>query len=130
MSLADEKYINFTTYKRDGTAVTSPVWVVGLDDGTLGFWTSSTSGKAKRLRNDPKVLVQPSDARGRPRAGTSPTAGSAVLATGTQADAVRTKIKAKYGFMVGVTKALRALNNLILRKKEPYGDVAVVITQS
>ena len=41
---------------------------------------------------------------------------------------MRAKIKAKYGFMVAVTKFLRSLNNVVRRQKAPYGDVAVVIT--
>jgi PPOX class probable F420-dependent enzyme len=130
MALQDEKYISFTTYKRDGTAVASPVWVVGLDGGRLAFWTGSTSGKAKRLRNDPKVLLQPCDGRGRVKPGTTATSGTATLETGAEAEAVRTKVEAKYGFMVGVTKTLRRLNNLVRRKKEPYGDVVVIVTPS
>jgi uncharacterized protein len=43
MALGDEKYIRFTTFKRDGTAVSTPTWVVTLDDGRYGFWTSSGS---------------------------------------------------------------------------------------
>jgi uncharacterized protein len=130
MGLADEKFISFTTYKRDGTAVATPVWVVGLDDGRLGFWTASTTGKAKRLKHDAKVMMQPCDSRGRVKPGTSATVGSAVVTTGADAEAVRTKIKAKYGFMVALTKFLRKVNNLVRRKHEPYGDVAVVITPS
>ena len=41
MSLTVEKYMLLTTFRRDGTAVSTPVWVVGLDDGTVGVWTSS-----------------------------------------------------------------------------------------
>ncbi len=130
MALQDEKYMSFTTYKRDGTPVASPVWVVGLDGGRLGFGTASTSGKAKRLRNDPKVVMQPSDARGRAKPGTSPTSGTAMLDTGADADTVRSKVRAKYGLMVGVTRTLRRLNNVVRRKKEPYADVVVIVTPS
>ena len=50
MSIADEKYIALTTFRRDGTPVSTPVWIVALDEpGTAGFWTSSGSGKAKRI---------------------------------------------------------------------------------
>ena len=57
MSLADEKYIALTTFKRDGTPVTTPVWAAALDGGKIGFWTSSASGKAKRLAHTSKVTV-------------------------------------------------------------------------
>ncbi len=49
MALSDERYLRFTTFRRDGNPVSTTVWVVGLGDGQLGFWTSSGSGKAKRL---------------------------------------------------------------------------------
>jgi len=128
MALEDEKFIRFTTFKRDGTAVGTAVWIVALDGGRYGFWTASTSGKAKRLKNNPKVQMQPCDSRGRVKSGSSTTDGTAVLTTGPEATTVQTRIKAKYGFMVKVTKFLRSLNNLILRKKVPYGDVAIIIT--
>lgn len=46
MSLGDEKYLALTTFKRDGTPVTTPVWAAPIDEGKIGFWTSSGSGKA------------------------------------------------------------------------------------
>ncbi len=128
MALEDEKYVSFTTFKRDGTAVATAVWIVALDGGRYGFWTASTSGKAKRLKNNRKVQIQPCDNRGRVKPGSTATVGTAVTTTGPEATAVQTKIKAKYGFMVNVTKFLRKLNNLVLRKHVPYGDVAIVIT--
>ena len=76
MGLSDEKYIRVTTFKKDGTEVSTPTWVVALDGEQIGFYTSSTSGKAKRLKNNPKVIVQPSDSRGRARSGTTPRKGS------------------------------------------------------
>ncbi len=128
MSLADEKYLALTTFKRDGTPVTTPVWAALIDDGKIGFWTSSGSGKAKRLTHTSKVIVQPSDARGRVKAGTSPTEATAVLVTGPQLEGIRTKIKAKYGFMCHMTKFLAKVGGIIKRKRIPYGDRGVVIT--
>ena len=58
VALADEKYILLTTFRRDGTPVATPVWAVPLDDGKIGFWTSSGSGKAKRLAHTERVTVQ------------------------------------------------------------------------
>jgi uncharacterized protein len=54
-----------TTYKRDGTAVPTPVNIVVLGDQAY-FRTWSTAGKAKRLRRNPQVLIAPSTARGKP----------------------------------------------------------------
>jgi PPOX class probable F420-dependent enzyme len=128
MALSDEKYIRVTTFKKDGTPVPTPTWVVGLDDGTIGFYTSSTSGKVKRLRNDAKVVVQPSDGRGRPKPDTSPADGTATVVTGPERDAIYDKVVAKYGFMTKVTPVLAKLGGVVKRKKQPYADCAVMIT--
>ncbi len=128
MALADEKYLLLTTFRRNGTPVPSPVWAAALDDGTFGFWTSSGSGKAKRLAHTDRVTVQPCDARGRVQAGTSPTDATARLVTGSELDAIRLKIVAKYGFMTKITKVLNTIGGIAKRKRIPYGDCGVVIT--
>ncbi len=130
MALADEKYLLLTTFRRDGRAVSSPVWAAGLADGTIGFWTSSGSGKAKRLAHTERVTVQPCDARGRTRAGTSAVSATARLVTGSELDAIRQGIVAKYGFMTKVTKALGTIGGIVKRKRIPYGDRGVVIRVS
>ena len=63
--LAKQRNVVVTTYKRNGSAVPTAVNVV-VDGEHAYFRTWSTSGKAKRLRRDPRVLIAPSNARGRP----------------------------------------------------------------
>jgi PPOX class probable F420-dependent enzyme len=128
VALGDEKYILLTTFRRDGTPVATPVWAVPLDDGSVGFWTSSGSGKAKRLAHTDRVTVQPSDARGRVKAGTQPIEARARVVTGAELDTIRMKVVAKYGFMTKVTKALGTLGGIVKRKRIPYGDRGVIIT--
>ena len=130
MSLGDEKYLALTTYKRDGTAVTTAVWAAPIDDGKIGFWTSSASGKAKRLAHTSKVTIQPCDSRGRVKAGTSPVDATAVLVTGPQLEGISAKIRAKYGVMCSITKFLAKVGGIVKRKKFPYGDRGVLITPS
>ncbi len=72
-SLAKQKTVVVTTYKRDGTEVPTAVNVV-VDRDHAYFRTWATSGKAKRLRRDSRVLIAPSNGRGKPT-------GSAVSAT-------------------------------------------------
>jgi hypothetical protein len=128
VALDEEKYILLTTFRRDGTPVPTPVWVVALGDGTFGFWTSSGSGKAKRLAHTDRVTVQPSDARGRVKSGTQPTAASARLVTGAEFEAIRTKVVSKYGWMTKFTKLAGTLLGILKGKRIPYGDRGVVIT--
>jgi PPOX class probable F420-dependent enzyme len=128
VALADEKYLLFTTFRRDGTPVATPVWAVALDNGEIGFWTSSGSGKAKRLAHTNRVTVQPSDARGRPKAGTEPVAATARIVSGPEFDLIHDKVVAKYGFMTKVTKTLGTIGGIAKRKRIPYGDLGVIIT--
>jgi uncharacterized protein len=128
MAISDEKYMLLTTFKRDGKPVTTPTWVVALGDGKVGFWTSSGSGKAKRLAHTARVTVQPCDARGRLKEGSSALEGTAVLVTGPELEQIRTKVVAKYGFMTKVAKAFGSIAGFFKRKRIPYGDRGVVIT--
>lgn len=128
MALSDEKYILLTTFRRDGTPVATPVWVVGLDDDTVGFWTSSGSGKAKRLAHTARVTAQPCDARGRVREGTAVVDATARLVTGSEFEAIRERVLAKYGVMTKVTRALGTVAGIVRGKRIPYGDRGVVIT--
>jgi uncharacterized protein len=130
MALSAEKYIRVTTFKRDGTEVSTPTWVVALDDGKVGFYTSSRSGKVKRINNNPKVVVQPSDGRGRVKPGTTPLNGTAVVVSGPERDAIYEKVVAKYGFMTKVTRFLAKVSGFVKRKNQPYADRGVVLTIS
>ena len=126
--LEHEKYVLLTTFKRDGTAVPTPVWVVALDGGRLGLWTSSGSGKAKRLAHTSRVTVQACDVRGRPKAGTTPLEGSAALVSGAEYAVICNKVRTKYGAMTSITKFLGKVGGLLRGKQIPYGDCGVVLT--
>jgi len=63
---SNRKYLNLVTYRRSGTAVSTPMWFVE-DGGVLYVRTPAKSGKVKRLRNDPRVRVVPRDGRGNPK---------------------------------------------------------------
>lgn len=62
-ALANEKYLSLTTYRRDGSPVSTPVWFV-VDKNRLLVWTSAASWKVKRLRRDQRVRIAPCDFRG------------------------------------------------------------------
>jgi len=128
VALGDEKYILFTTFRRNGDAVSSPVWVVPLDGNQIGFWTSSGSGKAKRLAHTDRVTVQPCDGRGRVKPGSQATEATARVVSGDEMDAIRQKVVAKYGFMTKITKLLGTLGGIVKRKRIPYGDRGVIVT--
>src|SRR5437868_4326252 len=61
---AKQNYINLQTFKKDGTPVATPVWFAE-DGGELYVYTLANSGKMKRLRNNRRVRVAVSNARGK-----------------------------------------------------------------
>jgi PPOX class probable F420-dependent enzyme len=128
VSLGDSKYILLTTFRRDGTPVATPVWAVKLDGDQVGFWTSSGSGKAKRLAHTARVTVAPCDARGRCKPGTPVTEATARVVSGPELEEIRTRVVAKYGAMTKVTKLIGTVAGILRGKRIPYGDRGVVIT--
>jgi PPOX class probable F420-dependent enzyme len=92
--LGSEKYVLLTTFRKDGRAVSTPLWVVP-DPAGLAVWTVRDSGKVKRIRNSGRVTVAACDVRGNP-------SGDAVegrARIGDQADRVRIgkALARKYG---------------------------------
>ncbi len=130
MGISDEKYMLLTTFRRNGTPVAAPVWVVPLDGDTFGFATSSSSGKAKRLAHTSRVSVQACDVRGRVTDGSPIIEGSARITTGPEYLTIKAKVKKKYGYMVTVSRTLGAIASFVRRKPMPYADIGVVITPS
>ncbi len=92
--LATGKYLSLTTFKKDGSAVSTPVWVA-RDGDELVVITDATSGKAKRIRNNTAVSLAPCDIRGR-ITGTS-VDGIARLTDSTGTKAVASQVRRKYG---------------------------------
>lgn len=65
-----KRYLNLETYRKSGAAVRTPLWFAQDEaeaEGVLYVYSLVDSGKVKRLRNNPRVRVVPSDLRGNPR---------------------------------------------------------------
>jgi PPOX class probable F420-dependent enzyme len=63
--LRGHQYALLVTYKRDGTPVPTAVWFA-LDGDSVVLRTETASGKVKRARRDPRVLLAPCSVRARP----------------------------------------------------------------
>ena len=50
------RYLNITSFKRDGTGVATPVWFVS-DGARLFAFTDLHSAKIRRIHHNPRVLV-------------------------------------------------------------------------
>jgi uncharacterized protein len=116
-----------TTFRKSGAGVSTPVWLVDIGNGEVGFWTSSESGKAKRLRHTDRVTVQPCNMKGDAAPGSQAAETTARIMTGPEYDVMRRKVVAKYGFMTKVTKFLASAAGVLRRKRFPYGDIGIAV---
>jgi uncharacterized protein len=64
--LGEAKYVLLTTFRKDGTPVPTPVWVVRIGD-ELRVWSNPKAGKIKRIGRDGAVQIAPCSVRGAPR---------------------------------------------------------------
>jgi len=106
-ALHGHQYMNLVTFRKSGVGVKTPVWFV-LDGSRLVMYTLGISGKVKRLRNNPRVEVGPSDARGKPL-GASVEA-QARLMQGEEAARAEKLLSQKYGLLFTVLNLQRKLS--------------------
>jgi PPOX class probable F420-dependent enzyme len=105
--LHGHQYMNLVTFRKTGVGVKTPVWFA-LNGNRLLMYTLGTSGKVKRIRNNPRVQVGPSDARGEPL-GTAVEARAHFL----QGEEVKTAEKLlgkKYGLLYTLLNLQRKLS--------------------
>ncbi|PIE26520.1 MAG: PPOX class F420-dependent enzyme [Micrococcales bacterium] len=127
-ALAHERYVLFTTFKKNGQPVSSPVWIAGLPEGNLGFTTEAGSWKVKRLKRNDAAALQPCNSRGKVLPGSEPTPATAYVAYPGSPDfaAVTEAIGGKYGFQF---TAIRAGQELLRRiQRRPAEQCVVVVS--
>lgn len=93
--LGAAQYIALETYKKNGEAVKTPVWVT-QEAGKLYVITEGHSWKVKRIRNTPRVRIAQSDARGKVQ-GDWVEATARVLEDTTAVNQQGKRLAAKYG---------------------------------
>jgi uncharacterized protein len=93
------KTILLTTYKRDGTAVPTPV-SVAFDGDRAFFRTFDKAWKTKRLRNNPRVEVAAATLRGRPLG--PPVQARATLLEGEQASIAALALARRHRVLQGI----------------------------
>jgi PPOX class probable F420-dependent enzyme len=93
--VARSRYVALTTYRRDGTPVTTPVWQA-FDGASMYVQTARDSGKAKRIRSTTRVAVARCRAGGR-IVGPA-VAGVAQVVGGAVADDGARLLRRKYGW--------------------------------
>lgn len=123
--IASHRYVSITTRKRDGSTVSSPVWIAPLGDGTAGFTTGSDSGKVKRIRNFADVTLRPCDARGRVAAGAPEVRATASVVEGPDAKPVTAAVKQKYGWQFTLVEVSGTVRGWFA--KATAADCAIVV---
>jgi uncharacterized protein len=93
------KTILLTTYKRDGTAVPTPV-SVAFDGDRAFFRTFDKAWKTKRLRNNPRVEVAAATLRGTPLG--PPVQARATLLEGEQASIAALALARRHRVLQGI----------------------------
>jgi uncharacterized protein len=120
-TLAQERYVALTTYRRSGEAVPTAVWIAPAGDGRLLVVTGRGTGKVKRVRRDPRVSMIACSVSGRVRAGAAPVTGTAeVVDDPAEVARLRAVIGRKYRLSYRVTRLWERLtgrvnDNVILR---------------
>ncbi|MBT3150284.1 PPOX class F420-dependent oxidoreductase [Streptomyces sp. CHD11] len=117
--LGTGKYLLLTSYRKNGTPVATPVWVV-RDGDALGVWTVADSWKVKRIRARGGVLVGPCDVRGNPTGDQVP--ATAEICDQATTDRYRRLLARKYG----VLGRLTLLGSRLRRGRD--GTVGIRIT--
>jgi PPOX class probable F420-dependent enzyme len=118
-TLGAAQYALVTSYRRDGRAVPTPVWIV-RDGDAIALWTPTKSGKVKRIRRRGEVLVGACDFRGTLLGDQVPATAAILDADGTAR--VRGLLARKYGLIGRLTM----LGSRIRRGSA--GTVAIRIT--
>ncbi|ORB58861.1 PPOX class F420-dependent enzyme [Mycobacteroides saopaulense] len=88
-------YVSFTSYRKDGTAVSTPVWIAPAE-GKLYFFSEVGAYKVKRVRRNPAVTLQPCDVRGKLTAGSPVVEGTAQILDFADTPRVRKIVNRKY----------------------------------
>ena len=124
-ALAEEPFVSITTFKRDGTPVSVPVWCAA-ENRTLLVFSEADSWKVKRIRRDPHVRLAPCSARGTPR-GPAVDADARLVAETTTVQALLAR---KYGWAWRGYRALMFFTATVrrLRRQLPTPWLTIKIT--
>jgi uncharacterized protein len=119
------KYLSITSFKRDGTGVATPVWFVH-EAGRLLVQTDASSGKVKRIRRNPRVMIAPCTATGRLRA--EPVTARAQVLPDDEFGRVKELIARKYRIDLIFIKPIRSVQAALRHGQPPVQEIALAIT--
>lgn len=120
-SLDGQAYLAITTFRRDGTEASTPVWFVSDDLGERLFVaTGAQTWKVRRIRRDPHVRVSACTSRGKVKA--APLDGVARIVD--EEPLVRRLQAEKYGWQMWL---LEKVNAVVRRLRHRPAEEAVFL---
>jgi PPOX class probable F420-dependent enzyme len=111
--LEGHSYARLTTFRKSGEPVSTPVWFALAHERVYVF-TDVLSGKVRRIRNDPRVMLTPSSFRGHPR-GEEVRAEARILDPAEHETADRV-LREKYGWRYRLAQAVIGFLGLSARR--------------
>ncbi|HEU5107182.1 MAG TPA: PPOX class F420-dependent oxidoreductase [Micromonosporaceae bacterium] len=120
--IARSRYVSLTTFRRDGTPVSTPVWHV-IDGDELFIVSEAAAGKVKRIRNSGRVVVTVCDIRGRIAPGAPSAEGTARLLDEAATAAGRALLARKYL----LSRLGNGLARLLRLRRPPVIGIAVTL---
>ncbi|MFC9473048.1 PPOX class F420-dependent oxidoreductase [Nocardia sp. NPDC056952] len=88
-------YVSFTSYRKNGTPVSSPVWIAPTD-GKFYFLSAVDAYKIGRISRNPSVTLQPCNVRGKVISGSVIVEGAARVLDAAETARVRKIMNRKY----------------------------------
>ena len=130
--IGDEKYVSFTSVKRNGEEVSLPVWIVQLSPSEVAFTSSGDAWKVKRVRANAQVSLQPCDFRGRLLEGGTKVHGTARVVTPQENPqdlaSVEKAVTKKYAIIARFVNLSSFLKGMFRREKS--NDAAIIVQLS
>jgi PPOX class probable F420-dependent enzyme len=111
--LEGHSYARLTTFGKSGEPVSTPV-LFALEGDLVYVFTDLHSGKAGRIRNDPRVRLAPSSFRGRPRS--EEVRAEARILDPDEHDTADRALREKYGWRYRLAQAVISLLGLSARR--------------
>lgn len=124
-SIANERYVLFTSFKRDGSGVGTAVWISPFGANQACFTTGGDSAKVKRLRNNSRVTLQACDYKGRTKPDTPVIEATARVVTGTECEPVTAVMRRKYAVQFRLLEWTTAITSCV--KRQSVADAGVII---
>jgi PPOX class probable F420-dependent enzyme len=117
--LGSERYVSLTSFRRDGTPVATPVWVIG-HDGRLYVWTGAQTGKVRRIRGNSDVTLAACTARGTVTG--PPRPAQAAIVPASERPGVWDRFRSKYRMQLRAILWAERISTMLRRRSGQPGE--------